>query len=80
MIRTQTLLTPELYELVKMQAEKEGLSLSALVRKALEKLMYKKKKTNTDILMDMAKDAVYDKSIPSDASTNDEYLYGKSAL
>lgn len=79
MIRTQILLTPSLYELLKMRAQVEGKSLSSLVRTAVERLLIKEKKTGGEILKEMAKHAVYDTSVPKDLSTNDEYLYGKKA-
>lgn len=79
MVRTQILLTPTLYEALKMKAQTEGKSISLLVRIAVEKFVLKKKKTGGEILREMAKHAVHDPNIPKDLSTNDEYLYGKKA-
>ena len=79
MIRTQILLTPTLYETLKLKAQTEGKSISLLVRIAVEKLLIKEKKTGGEILLEMAKHAVSDPNIPRDLSTNDEYLYGKKA-
>ena len=79
MIRTQILLTPSLYEILKMKTVTEGKSLSALVREAVEKLLIKEKKTGGEILKEMAKHAFSYPSAPRDLSTNDEYLYGKNA-
>lgn len=75
MIRTQILLTPNLYELLKMRAQEEGVSLSMLVRDALEKLLRPKAKTGKEIFREMAKHAVSCPSAPKDLSTNDDYLY-----
>lgn len=79
MIRTQILLTPTLYDALKLMAERERKSLSALIRTAVEKLVMKKKRSGREILQRMAKHAFYDPKIPKDLSTNDEYLYGKKA-
>lgn len=78
MIRTQILLTPTLYELLKLEAQTRKISLSALVREAVEKLLIRKKKTGGEILREMAKHCSFsDPNVPADLSTNDEYLYGK---
>lgn len=77
MVRTQIMLTPTLYELLKMRAQEEGVSLSALVRQALEKLLRPHKKTGGQILLEMAKHAGSNPKAPKDLATNDEYLYGK---
>ena len=74
MIRTQILLTPNLYELLKFKAETEDRSLSAVIREALEKLL-KRKKTGKEILNAMVKHSVSYPKAPKDLSTNDDYLY-----
>lgn len=79
MIRTQVLLTPTLYELLKLRAQEESISLSAVVRKALDKLLRPKKKTGGEILLEMAKHAGSNPKAPKDLATNDKYLYGKKA-
>lgn len=75
MIRTQIILTPTLYELLKMRAQEEGVSLSALVRQALEKLLRPHKKTGREIFAEMLKHAGNNPKAPKDLSTNDDYLY-----
>jgi len=79
MIRTQILLTPTLYETLKLQAQAKEKSLSALIREALTKVFIKKKKTGGEILREMAEHAFYDPNLPKDLATNDEYIYGKKA-
>lgn len=75
MIRTQILLTPELYESLKMKAQMESKSLSALIREATTKFLGKKKQTAREILLEMAKDAKPYPNAPKDLATNDDYLY-----
>lgn len=79
MIRTQVLLTPDLYEALKLRAQTEDMSFSAIVRTLLSKLVLKKKKTGSEILQEMAKHAFSDPNLPKDLATNDEYIYGKKA-
>lgn len=75
MIRTQILLTPTLYETLKMKAEMEGKSLSSLVREALEKLLKPKKRSGKEVFARMKKYMFSSKNAPKDLSTNDDYLY-----
>jgi hypothetical protein len=74
MIRTQILLTPSLYEALKITAQEEGRSLSAIVRVSLEKML-KQKKSGKEILKEMLCHAVNIPDAPKDLSTNDYYLY-----
>jgi hypothetical protein len=74
MIRTQVLLTETQYELAKRHAAMKGMSLSAFVRRALDKVLAKKKsKSPASVLLEMAKDSV--KGLPKDLGSNDDYLY-----
>jgi len=74
MIRTQVLLTPDLLEIIKEIAEREGGSVSATVRTMLEKGVAKfRKKTGMENLLKMADLA--SKVGPKDLSSNDDYLY-----
>lgn len=77
MIRTQLMLTPTLYETLKIIAQREGKSLSGVVRDALTQVFAKKKRPGKEILQAMLHDAVYNPKAPRDLSTNDDYLYGK---
>ncbi len=77
MVRAQVLFTPSLYDQLRYEAQITGVSISELVRKAVAKLLQKKKKTSREILREMARDAGYgNKNTPRDLSSNDEYLYG----
>lgn len=75
MIRTQILLTPELYEEVKAEAQRKKTSISSVVRESVHKTLVKKKKSSRDILLAMAAEAASDPNIPRDLSSNDDYLY-----
>lgn len=75
MIRTQILLTQSLYEILKMRAQAEGQSLSAIVRTNFEKSL-NKKKSGREILKSMSYHAVKFQNAPKDLSTNNHYLYG----
>lgn len=74
MIRTQILLTPSLYEALQIHAQREGVSLSSIVRISLERTL-KKKKSGKEILRQMARHADSFSDAPKDLSTNDHYLY-----
>lgn len=75
MIRTQILLTPSLYDLLKLKAQTEGKSLSSIVRVAVEKHLVRKKRTGKEIFARMSKDIFDNPKTPRDLSTNDDYLY-----
>ena len=75
MVRTQIMLSPYLQELLKSTSQSEGKSISSIVREALEYFLIKKKKTGGEILLEMAKHASKNSKIPTDLSTNDDYLY-----
>jgi hypothetical protein len=76
MIRTQVLITPEQKIFLDLHAEKEQVSISTLVRRALELyLQTTQSEVNTTAqLLQRAKNAP--SGAPADLSTNDEYLYG----
>jgi len=75
MVRTQIMLTPYLQELLKSMSQSEGKSISSIVRNALEYFLVKKKKTGGEILLEMAEHASKNPKVPTDLSTNDDYLY-----
>ena len=78
MIRAQILFPQEMYEQIKYEAKRKKTSISAVVRKSVKTTIGKKSKNGGMILRDMAKGLAFsDPNIPSDLSTNDEYIYGK---
>ncbi len=77
MIRTQVYLPRELYQEVKLVAEKESKKSAQVVRELLHEGLIRRKKKGTigESLLDLASVAV--KGGPPDLSTNhDKYLYG----
>lgn len=65
---------------LKMSKLSENISLFILIKENVAKIfLWKKKKTNRDILREMAKLSFNDPSVPSDLSSNDDYLYSKEA-
>lgn len=83
MIRTQINLTRKQHRLLKLEARRQDRSVSDLIRETINKQFLKKKKQkNTNVLLELAKNAVDFKKInpdvPDDLVENiDEYLYGK---
>ena len=75
MLRTQINLREEQYHLLRIQAQREGESLSELIRKILDSAMRIKEKDNVYILLEMAK--VAGKSGVKNLSTSyKQILYG----
>ena len=75
MLRTQINLREEQYHLLRIQAQREGESLSELIRKILDSAMRIKEKDNAYILLEMAK--VAGKSGVKNLSTGyKQILYG----
>ncbi len=77
MIRTQVYLPRDLYQEVKLVAEKEDKKSAQILRELLQEGLIRRKKKGTigEALLDLASVAV--KGGPPDLSTNhDKYLYG----
>lgn len=75
MLRTQINLREEQYHLLRIQAQREGESISELIRKLLDSAMRIKEKNNAYILLEMAKAA--GKSGVKNLSANyKQVLYG----
>lgn len=75
MVRAQILLTPTLADELRILAQRERKSLSAMVRELLAKAISQKKgrKCGADTLLKMTDKAV--SGGPKNLSTNDDYLY-----
>lgn len=77
LVRTQILLPKETYDLLKLEAAIRETSMSKLVTKAVDKCVIKKKKKMSGReFVDFLVKHAYKGKVPSDLSTNDNYLYG----
>lgn len=77
MIRTQINLSEEQYRQLQLEAKRRSESLSAIIRKLIDKKLTRKKKGNAWVLLEMAKKAGHG---PKDLAENyKEYLYGKKS-
>lgn len=78
MIKTQVLLTTDIYNTLNNLSLIKGKSISAILREILQKILPKQKISTAQILKQSVNKIKFsDKHIPHDLSTNDEYLYGK---
>lgn len=79
MIRTQVLFPRDLLSDLRLISREYGWSVSETVRKFVAeevKRVKPKRMSAVEAMLKMAKNA-YKSRVPSDLSTNDEYLYGK---
>lgn len=75
MLRTQVMLTPSQKTMIDFYAETQGLSLSEVVRQAIERFFSQPnlQKNTAKMLIERAKHAPT--GAPKDLSTNDDYIY-----
>lgn len=75
MIRTQILLTQDLYQKIKQISQSKKISMSAVIREQLAENFTKRRKTGKDFFEATKHLQFSDPSLPTDLSTNDDYLY-----